>query len=109
MNQASLHQINALENQDLTKANALNKLFKQRLSSNLPIIKDLFFSLYPGENHTTSFKKLLLQLPALFKERPTPLKLQDIHRLKQGDWYQSEQLVGMQLYVGHFSKDRRQA
>ena len=105
MNQATLHQIIALENQDTTKPSDFDKFFEQRLSSNLPIIKDLFFSLYPGENHTTSFKKLLLELPALFKERPTPLKLQDIDRLKQGDWYQSEQLMGMQLYVDHFSKD----
>jgi len=105
MNQASLHQIIALENQDPTKANDLNKLFELRLSTNLSLIKDLFFSLYPEETHTTSFKRLLKQLPALFKERPISLKLQDIHRLKQGDWYQSEQLVGMQLYVDHFSKD----
>lgn len=105
MNQASLHQIIALENHDPTKANDLDKLFELRLSTNLSLIKDLFFSLYPEETHTTSFKRLLQQMPALFKERPISLKLQDIHRLKQGDWYQSEQLVGMQLYVDHFSKD----
>ena len=105
MNQASLHQIIALENQDPAKANDLDKFFELRLSTSLSLIKNLFFSLYPEETHTLSFKRLLLQLPALFKERPTPLKLQDIHRLKQGDWYQSEQLVGMQLYVDHFSKD----
>ena len=105
MNQASLHQIITLENQDATKPKNLDMLFDLRLSTNLTIIKDLFFSLYPEETHTLSFKKLLLELQALFKERPTPLKLQDIHRLKQGDWYQSEQLVGMQLYVDHFSED----
>ena len=43
MNQASLHQIIALENQDATKTNDLNKFFELRLSTNLILIKDLFF------------------------------------------------------------------
>ncbi|MGB5499103.1 MAG: alpha-amylase family glycosyl hydrolase [Maribacter sp.] len=105
MNQASKHQSIALENQDAPKPKDLDKLFDLRFSTNLGLIKDLFFSLYPEETHTLSFKRLLRQLPALFKERPMPLKLQDIHRLRQGNWYQSEQIVGMQLYVDHFSKD----
>ncbi len=105
MNQAHLHQIIALEKQDPAKPNEFEKFFELRLSTNLTIIKDLFFSLYPEESHTTAFKKLLHQLPTLFKERPAPLKLLDLSRSKQRDWYQSEQLVGMQLYVDHFSKD----
>jgi hypothetical protein len=43
MNQASLHQIIALENQDPARANDLNKFFELRLSTNLSHIKDLFF------------------------------------------------------------------
>lgn len=74
MNQASLHQIIALENHDATKPKNLDKLFDLRLSTNLGLIKDLFFSLYPEETYTLSFKRLLLQLSALFKERPIPLK-----------------------------------
>ncbi|MBT8300436.1 MAG: alpha amylase, partial [Maribacter sp.] len=105
MNQATLHQINILENQGPKKPEDLDMLFEQRLATNLTIIKDLFFSLYPEASHMGSFKKLLQELPALFKQRPAPLKLQDIARLKQGDWYQSEQIVGMQLYVDLFSKD----
>lgn len=70
MNQASLHQIIALENQDPARANDLNKFFELRLSTNLSHIKDLFFSPYPEETHSLSFKRLLMQLPALFKEIP---------------------------------------
>jgi amylosucrase len=85
MTQAFLQQIIALENQDPAKTNDLDKLIELRLSTNLCLIKDVFFSLYPEETHSLSFKRLLMQLPALFKERPTPLKLQDIHWVKQGD------------------------
>lgn len=105
MNQAALHQISALENQDSTNPENLKKFFDLRFATNLTIIKDLFFSLYPEEIHKTSFRKLLQKLPALFKERPEPLKLRDIALLKEGNWYQSEKHVGMQLYVDHFSKN----
>ena len=105
MNQAYLHKYLASEHQDPIRDTDFDKFFELRFSTNLSLIKELFFSLYPEESHSIWFKRLLLELPALFKQRPTPLKLQDIQRLKQGDWYQSEQLTGMQLYVDHFSKD----
>ena len=105
MNQASLHRYMASEYQGTTEVANFDKLFKLRLSTNFTLIKDLFFLLYPEESHSPSFKKLLLALPALFKQRPESLKLQDLNRVKQGDWYQSEQLTGMQLYVDHFSEN----
>ncbi len=105
MNQASLHQYMASEYQGTTKVTDFDKSFKLRLATNFTLIKDLFFLLYPEENHSQSFKKLLLELPALFKQRPQSLKLQDINRIKQGDWYRSEQLTGMQLYVDLFSEN----
>ncbi|NHF58859.1 alpha amylase [Flavobacteriaceae bacterium TP-CH-4] len=107
MNQASLHRLIASAYPDSTGTNDLDGLFKLRLSTNLTLIKDLFFSLYPEKNHTESFKELVSVLPELFKERPRSLQLQDLNRLKQGNWYQSEQLVGMQLYVDHFNGDLR--
>ncbi len=105
MNQAFLHKFLASEHQYPIGDTEIDKLFELRFSTNLTLIKDLFFSLYPEESHSIWFKRLLLELPVLFKERPTPLKLQDIQRLKQGNWYLSEHLIGMQLYVDHFNKD----
>ena len=75
------------------------------MATNLSLIQNLFFSLYPEEKHQLSFQKLLGLLFDLFKTRPSELKLQDVERISSGNWYQSEKMVGMQLYVEHFNKD----
>ncbi|WP_051554643.1 alpha-amylase family glycosyl hydrolase [Maribacter antarcticus] len=41
----------------------------------------------------------------LFSNRPKELKKLDLGRLQDGNWYQSERLVGMQLYVDRFNKN----
>ena len=101
MNQAALHQLlsSKKENQ------SLDDLFELRLATNLTLIKDLFFSLYPEEHYTNTFQKLLKNFSKLYNSRPENLKQQDVARLKKGNWYQSEQLVGSQLYVDRFNKD----
>ncbi|MBD0779435.1 DUF3459 domain-containing protein [Maribacter sp. ANRC-HE7] len=104
MNQASIHKYLATESKK-TIANDVEALFEQRLATNLTLIKDLFFSLYTEKDHKNSFVKLLRTLPILFGQRPSPLKVLDVQRINEGNWYQSEQLVGMQLYVDHFNKD----
>lgn len=104
MNQASLHKHLAFDSKK-TKASDFNGLYEKRLAANLTLIKDLFFSLYPEEKYESAFKQLLITLPKLFEQRPSSLKEQDITRLKEGNWYQSEELVGMQLYVDHFNED----
>jgi len=99
MNQASLHRILS------QKAEDSKPLFDQRLATNLTLIQKQFFSLYPEERYKKDFQKLLKLLPKLYRERPEALRNQDLERLKLGNWYQSEKLVGMQLYVEHFNKD----
>lgn len=105
MNQASLHRLIASAQSSSDSKDNLETLFQLRLATNLTLVKDLFFLLYPQEKYTESFKRLLAQLPLLFKKRPQNLKIQDINRLHAGDWYRSEQITGMQLYVDHFSED----
>ncbi|MBT8179078.1 MAG: alpha amylase, partial [Eudoraea sp.] len=105
MNQAALHKYLSTEQlTDLTKADP-STLFRQRLSTNLTLIQDLFFTLYPQTAHEQAFHKLLDLLPELFSSRPEALQYLDLEKLKTGDWYLSEQMVGMQLYVDHFNKD----
>ncbi len=105
MNQAALHQfLSSEELYDLTKADR-EALFRKRLSTNLTLIQDLFFSLYPRDNHAKAFDQLMELLPKLFSSRPEVLKTTDLEKLKAGDWYMSEQMLGMQLYVDHFNKD----
>jgi len=99
MNQAQLHRLLP------HKGKSSQELFDQRLATNLTLIQKQFFSLYPEERYAPHFQKLLKLLPKLFLERPEVLKSQDMDRLKSGNWYQSEKLMGMQLYVEHFNKD----
>ena len=99
MNQASLHKLIAQKEKDA------EKLFELRLATNLTLIQKQFFSLYPEEHHEKDFQKLLRLLPKLFAERPDHLKKQDLERINTANWYQSEKLMGMQLYVEHFNKD----
>ncbi|WP_067034792.1 amylosucrase [Allomuricauda sp. CP2A] len=101
MNQAELHRLVSAQ----LKQKNPEALFDLRLATNLSLIQQLFFSLYPEEQHSEAFRKLLNQLPKLFASRPASLKKQDLERLQAGNWYQSEKLMGMQLYVEHFNKD----
>ncbi|WP_228027847.1 alpha-amylase family protein [Costertonia aggregata] len=81
-------------------------LFALRLATNLTLVKEGFFSLYQEERHKAYFTRLIDLLPRLFSDRPTELKFQDLVRVRQqGNWYQSEKMVGMQLYTNHFNKD----
>ena len=101
MNQSQLQDLLA------THANAKgnNELFNLRLYSNASILKDLFFALYPETLHAETYKILLQKLRQLYHARPTHLKEQDAERMKKIDWYQSQELVGMQLYVDLFNKN----
>ncbi|WP_424003395.1 amylosucrase [Maribacter sp. IgM3_T14_3] len=105
MNQAELLRLLAVRSQNKKGAQPLTSLFEQRLATNLSLIKTQFFSLYQEDEHKKFFYTLLDTLETLFKERPTELQKQDIVRLNSGNWYQSEQMVGMQLYVDRFNQD----
>nr|WP_288933620.1 alpha-amylase family glycosyl hydrolase [uncultured Allomuricauda sp.] len=99
MNQANLHRLLSQKGKDS------KELFDLRLATNLTLIQKQFFSLYSEERHEKHFQKLLKLLAKLYLDRPEELRNQDLERLKSGNWYQSEKLVGMQLYVEHFNKD----
>jgi len=101
MNQAAVHRLISSRAKDKSPEH----LFELRLHANLGIVQHLFFALYPEEKYTPVFQKLLSLLPGLFASRPNELKIQDVQRSTSGNWYQSEQMVGMQLYVARFNKD----
>ncbi|MEL7270068.1 MAG: alpha-amylase family protein [Bacteroidota bacterium] len=101
MNQAHVHKVLTLQH----KTQDAEALFEQRLAANLGFIQRLFFKLYGQPEHVPYFDALLERLSELFKGRPKALKKLDIERVKASNWYQSEQIVGMQLYVEHFDKD----
>ncbi|SNY94808.1 amylosucrase [Flagellimonas pacifica] len=101
MNQTAVHRLISSQAKEKSPEN----LFNLRLNANLGHIQHLFHSLYPEEKYHSTFKNLLSLLPKLFASRTEELKLQDLERLSYGNWYQSEQMVGMQLYVEHFNKN----
>ncbi|MEM1257054.1 MAG: alpha-amylase family glycosyl hydrolase [Bacteroidota bacterium] len=101
MNQAELHHL--LVTKDRTKSK--EDQFDIRLYTNLGLIQEFFFSLYPEELHLAQFKKLVHKLSKLFSIRPDFLKEQDLKRVSDVNWYKSQEIVGMQLYVDLFNKD----
>ena len=105
MNQLSLHQLIAKNLLKKKTSTSPTDLFELRLATNLTLIKNLFFSLYPESDHLGSFNKLMTLLPKLYDERPVELKKIDLERQQEGNWYLSEKMLGMQLYVDHFNKD----
>ncbi len=105
MNQASLHRLLAAENGETSKSEVRTQMFHKRLATNLSLIQHLFFNLYPESTHSAAFQKLMSVLTELFVGRPEELQRQDLNRLLSGNWYQSEQVVGTQLYVDNFCGD----
>ena len=105
MNQAAIHKILAGKTGSKPTPGKRVQLFEKRRAANFTLIQDLFFSLYPEERYGASFKSLQKLLADGFKNRPAELKLQDLHRLSEGNWYQSGAWVGMQLYVDRFCGD----
>ncbi|MEM7487108.1 MAG: amylosucrase [Bacteroidota bacterium] len=101
MNQAALHHLISSKSKEKNPEALLNL----RLATNLSLIQQSFFSIYAEEEHFDAFQKLLNLFPKLFALRPDALKQQDLKRLEKGNWYLSEKMVGMQLYVEHFNED----
>lgn len=89
------------------KANAITDAdFLVRLGANFPIIADLYQQLYAGHAYKDeAFDKLLQTLLAHYSRRSSAQKNRDLARVAQPNWYSSEQIVGMMLYVDLFNTD----
>ncbi|MGB5170924.1 MAG: amylosucrase [Eudoraea sp.] len=105
MNQTSLHKLLACHELENIEIANTQELFDKRFSTNLSLIQSLFFGLYGEESINDSFPKLMKLISKLFKTRPSSLKKLDLERLKNHDWYQSQQIVAMQLYVDRFNNN----
>ncbi len=103
MNQQHIHQLLAGATLGSPTKKDTQPLFEKRLAANLTLIQELFFSLYPEGGAV--FPELLALLGELFRKRPEALQLQDLERLDEGAWFQSEKWVGMQLYADRFNED----
>ncbi|WP_074226122.1 amylosucrase [Algoriphagus halophilus] len=81
-----------------------NSTFFFRLSNSIDTIKDLYNEIYgrtPGAQQ--SFGQLILSLAKANSERGKDLIKRDAEKGKTGDWFLSNELVGMSLYVDRFA------
>ncbi|MGM0946788.1 MAG: alpha-amylase family glycosyl hydrolase [Bacteroidota bacterium] len=74
-----------------------------RLQEGLDPLRKLFFSIYgthsAGENH---FENLLKTIFTAYQNRGNDLKRRDEEKLAAGNWFLSNELAGMSLYVDRF-------
>lgn len=83
-----------------------DKDFHLRLGANFPIISDLFKKIYGGTSYEEeAFELLMSSLVKNFEERSALQKKRDLLRMSNPNWYSSEEIVGMMLYVDLFNVD----
>lgn len=105
MTQAEFHTYQARKKKKAGIKLSPDTLFAERKALNISFLQNLFFTLYDREVHLDTFDRLLDLLDTLFAARPDTLKKNDQARVLDGHWYQSENWVGMQLYVDRFCGD----
>ncbi len=103
MYQLHLHSlINKLIGEE-KKSLAENQL-QLRLMANIAELEQLFNQLYSHHPKATkSFEKLIETVVAAAKNRPPKMQEKDTAKLKSGNWYLSNQIVGMSLYADRFA------
>ncbi|MBE7174488.1 MAG: alpha-amylase [Williamsia sp.] len=101
MYRPDLHQqmVQEIESTGIKPSEALP--FYTRLASNLADIDALYKTLYgdPGSRH---FSQLVRILAAAYKNRPRFLLEKDDAKAASGQWFLSNRLAGMSLYVDRF-------
>jgi len=80
-----------------------DNLFYSRFLANSSEISDLYYSLYG--NHpkgSAAFTELLATITKAYAQRSEALKLKDEEKEELGNWFLTNQLAGMSLYVDRF-------
>lgn len=78
--------------------------FAKRFLNQLPTIEVLFNEVYGNHpNRNQYFDALLESLIKHYQERSTTLLKKDAHKEKKGNWFLSNQITGMSLYVDRFA------
>jgi amylosucrase len=83
-----------------------DNLFYTRFMANTAAIFELYLQLY--EHHPKAeenFSQLIQVIIEASRNRPAPLKKRDTQKREQGQWFLSNQLAGMSLYVDRFGGD----
>ena len=83
-----------------------DNMFYTRFVANATAIKFLYYDLY--KNHPEAdklFNQLIETMAKAYTERPAPLKVRDEEKEKKGNWFLSNEITGMSLYVDRFCGD----
>ena len=75
--------------------------FSERYASRESELRELFFSLYPWDDH--AFEYFTDMLYRSYQDRRETLKEQDRKRLADPGWYTGRDMLGMQMYVNAFA------
>lgn len=79
--------------------------FSIRLSANFPVIYDLFLKLYPSQEEEVIKLLNVLYTKAQERAKLPLLHEKDQQRSQNPNWYSSEKIVAMMLYVDLFNED----
>ncbi len=107
MNASPLHlfgqQLLQFANIDATKK---DKAFANRFIEHLDTIENLFDEIYSGHpQRNDAFDALLNALIYQYKSRPKNFLKKDEDKAKKGNWFLSNEITGMSLYVDRFAGD----
>jgi amylosucrase len=81
-------------------------VFFQRLTEKMPTIFHLLHELYGSQyDFFYHLQNILLNTARMYQQRPADLKTLDKERLKNPNWFQSEQMLGAMGYVDLFAGD----
>lgn len=93
----------SLQQHKLDLAGADN-LFYTRFLANADVIASLFRETYAAHpNADRCFDELVHVLTRAYSERSQDLRRRDEQKMRQGDWFCSNQICGMSLYVDRFA------
>ncbi len=83
----------------------MKNAMEQRLAQRMDELKWLYMELYHGDEAAFSYFTQMLR--RMYADRKDALRRLDARRGKHPDWYRSEKMLGMMLYVDAFAKDLR--
>ena len=80
-----------------------DNLFYTRFVANAAAIQFLFYELYKSHPQKDEiFNQLIITMAKAYTQRPLPLKKRDEEKEKKGNWFLSNEITGMSLYVDRF-------
>ena len=107
-NPALHQQINEVLQQEKIDIGGKDNLFYTRFIANATAIDALFRDIYGSHHQSREFYARLIQLIAKsYIQRPDVLKERDADKEAKGNWFLSNDITGMSLYVDRFCGDMK--